>query len=309
MILKRNNIIKQYPWIKNKKQKFIVSADYDGLICASFLNHYLNWELAGYYNLESIWISNSAIKSKEDLIWVDLNILPRQGRSIGGHIISIEGESHTGFETSCNPNIIANLTSNNFNRKFPFSTILFLMWLNNIQVKKDDWELFLILHSDATWVKMQHYTDNVKQWMASLSNYDFDKLVNRSRSKTFEKKIDQIFYPKLIEIGAISGFSKLTGKVNNIKSRESKINPDWDEDIILRLFNLFGQKLGWTPPQLPVIINRVDGERHRMKLSKVRDVGIKTFLKKNKVFSYTITSPKYLNFTSFGLTYKSPMTN
>ena len=122
-------------------------------------------------------------------------------------------------------------------------------------------------------------------------------------------RFDQFLYPKLQAIDAFTSFSKLKSKYLGIRSRECKINPDWDEDIILRLFNLFGQKLGWTPPQLPVIINRVDGERHRMKLSRVRDVGIKTFLKKNKVFSYTITNPKYLNFTSFGLTYKSPMTN
>ena len=309
MILKRISIIKQYPWIKRRKQKFIVSADYDGLICSSFLNHHLNWELVGYYNLESIWISSSAVESKENLIWVDLNILPQQGRSIGGHIVSIKGEKHTGFETSCNPNIIAGLTSNDFNKKFPFSTVLFLMWLNNIQINEGDWERFLILHSDATWAKAQHYTNNVKTWISLLSDYNFDNLIHHARNKSFEKKIDQVFYPKFMEIGAISGFSKLTGKGNKIKSRESKINPDWDEDIILRLFDLFGQKLGWTPPNLPNITNRVDGKRSRVELSEVRDIGIKKFIKRNKIFSYTITSPKYLNFTSFGLTYKSPMKN
>ena len=64
MILKRNDIIKKYPWINKKKQKFIISADYDGLICASLLNHYKNWELVGYYDLESIWISNKAKENK-----------------------------------------------------------------------------------------------------------------------------------------------------------------------------------------------------------------------------------------------------
>ena len=54
MILNRPYIFKKYQWLKNKKNKFIISADFDGLICASFLHHYLNWELVGYYNMENM---------------------------------------------------------------------------------------------------------------------------------------------------------------------------------------------------------------------------------------------------------------
>ena len=136
MIFTRNDIIKKYPWINKKKQRFIISADYDGLICASLLNHHKQWSLVGYYNLESIWISDEAKKNKNDVIWVDLNILPHQGRAIGGHIVSIKDESLPGFETSCNPNIMAELNSSSFNRKFPFSTLIFLLWLHNYQIKK-----------------------------------------------------------------------------------------------------------------------------------------------------------------------------
>ena len=37
-------------------------------------------ELVGYYDMESIWISDNAKKNKNEIIWVDLNILPKQGR-------------------------------------------------------------------------------------------------------------------------------------------------------------------------------------------------------------------------------------
>ena len=60
--------------------KGIISADYDGLICASFLHHYLGWTLVGYYNMENIWISQKGLDNKKELIWVDLNILPKQGK-------------------------------------------------------------------------------------------------------------------------------------------------------------------------------------------------------------------------------------
>ena len=133
----------------------IISADYDGLICASFLHHYLNWELVGYYDLNTIWVSENAIMEKEKLVWVDLNILPKQGKTIGGHIISISGEIPPGFQSSCNPNILAEITSGEFHRKFPFSTLIYLLWLHNIEVKHDLLSQLLVLHSDAAWLKFR----------------------------------------------------------------------------------------------------------------------------------------------------------
>ena len=63
MMLNRKDIFKNYPWIAKRNNKFIISADYNGLLCASFLSHILDWELVGYYDLESLWIS-------EDFQWI-----------------------------------------------------------------------------------------------------------------------------------------------------------------------------------------------------------------------------------------------
>ena len=41
MDIKRTTIIKKFPWLKEKKRQYIISASYEGLICASFLNHFL----------------------------------------------------------------------------------------------------------------------------------------------------------------------------------------------------------------------------------------------------------------------------
>ena len=156
MVFNRNKLFNSFPWLKEKKLSMIVSADYDGLISASFLHHHLNWKLEGYYDLSNIWISKSGIKKKKDLIWVDLNILPHQGRAIGGHIISFSENIPKGFESSCNPNIIAGITANNFNRKFPFSTLIYLLWLHRIEIKKTLLARLLVLHSDSAWLKLQH---------------------------------------------------------------------------------------------------------------------------------------------------------
>ena len=119
--------------------------------------------------------------------------------------------------------------------------------------------------------------------------------------------MDQIIYPLLADMGALSGKSKLSGKNLGIKSRQFQFNPDWDEDVMFNLLGLFANDFKWTPPKLPKISRRIEGQRKKIKLSEVKKLGLKLFLKKNKVFSYTISSPEVFNYTSFGSVRESPM--
>lgn len=299
MEISRNSIITRFPWINNKEQYFVISADFDGLICASFLHHHLNWNLAGYYDLETLWLSKLALENRSDLIWVDLNILPEQGKTIGGHIVSIDGEIPHGFSTSCNPNILLNLTTENFDRKFPFSTILFLLWLHNVYPPNELIAKLLLLHADAVWLKYQHYPENIKYWTSILTEYDWKKTFRGVNTKTFENRVDNLLYSMLEVVCAVSGKSKLSSIHSNLRSREYKCNPDWDEDVILNLFTLFGNHLRWTPPILPEISQRITGKRTKVALSKIKNSGLNKFLSGKKVFSYAIPSPKFLNYTVF----------
>ena len=285
----------------------IVSADYDGLICASFLHHHLSWKLEGYYDLSTIWVSEKGTQNKENLVWVDLNILPKQGKAIGGHIISISGEIPKGFQSSCNPNILAKITAGEFHRKFPFSTLIYLLWLHNIEIKPNLLARLLVLNSDAAWLKFQHYLENCKNWQKELYDYNWEWLFQKVNTKIFEKRIDEDLYPLLKKIEAVSGKSKLKSKHLNINSKQYQFNPDWDEDVILQLFYLFGKTLGWTPPVLPLIVKSIQGNRQKAPLALIKQIGLSKFLKKKHVFSYAIPSPRIFNFTSFGNTQKSPL--
>ena len=102
----RKNIFKKFQWLKDKNHSFIISADYDGLICSAFLSHFLDCNLVGYYNMEKIWISKEGLEQKKDLIWVDLDIVPKAGKTLGGHIVILDKQLPTGLKSSCNPNII-----------------------------------------------------------------------------------------------------------------------------------------------------------------------------------------------------------
>ena len=299
MIFNRKEIFTHYPWLKLKKQKFIISADYNGLICASFLRHYFGWILEGYYDFNSMWISKQASAMKNDLIWVDINVLPKKGRAIGGHIISLKKEKPIGFKTSCNPNILAKLDGSNFNEKFPFSTLVFLLWLHNISINKTLIAKMLVLHSDDTWLKYQTFNNNVISWMKIMPDYNWLWLFKKIDTLTFEQRIDQILYPELSKINAVSGKGKLISNSLKIKSKQLQVNPDWDQDVILNLFSLFGTHLSWTPPLLPKELIRIDGIRKKIDLHEVKKIGLSKFLSNKHVFSYAIPSPRKFDYTSF----------
>ena len=299
MVINRNNIFNKFKWLKDKNRPFIISADYDGLACAAFLSHYMKWKLTGYYNMEKIWISKYGIENKKELIWVDLNILPKSGKSIGGPIGMIDNTNPSGLNSSCNLNTLRKLTHENFNQKFPFSTLIFLMWLFKITIKNNTMSKLLILHSDSSWMKIQKYSRNVQQWIELLGNYDWNHLIKNVDDINFEKFIDQTFYPTLINLDASTGFSKLKSKHLGIKSRECRFNPDWDEYVILNLFELFKQHLSSSTQELPVITHRINGEKFIISLDEILKVGLKKFISDNKIFSSAVTSPKKIKYTIF----------
>ena len=300
-MISRKNILNKFKWLNDSNRSFVISANYDGLICASFLSHYLNWKLVGYYNMENIWISDSGIQNKKDLIWVDLDILPASGRTLGGHIVQLENNMPASFNFSCNPNILLNISNKDFRNKYPLSTLTFLMWIFNIEIPQKDFAKFLILHSDAIWLKYQRYEKNFNNWLKVLDNYNWSTLFNNIDSLAYDQKVDQIFYPSLIDIGATSGLSKLQSKYLKIKSKESKFNPDWDEDVILNLLNLFAEHLSWNPLVLPNINKKINGKKYSINIDKVVNMGLSNFIRKNKIFSYAITSPKIIKYTIFDI--------
>jgi len=304
MIFDTKQIFKTYPWLKQKKLPMIISSSYDGLLCAALLKHHLDWELVGYYNHESLWISQQAIDNKKNIIWVDLNILPKQGKAIGGHIVSVDGFIPKGFKTSCNPNILDGLTAKSFHSKFPFSTLIFLIWLYKINCPADKMAQLLILNTDATWLKWQNYNQNCQNWISKFKDFNWDKLFSKVNCKTFDVSVDELLYPTLLSINSMKTFGKLKSNFLNIINKELIFNPDWDEDSIMELFQLVSNHISWEAPTLPHIIKRIDGIKQKCLLSEVKKTGLNQFIQNKNVFSYAITSPQYFSYTSFGNTQK-----
>ena len=78
------------------------------------------------------------------------------------------------------------------------------------------------------------------------------------------------------------------------------MNPDWDEDLMLKIFQLISKHLSWSTPQLPKILKRIDGKKEKCLLSQVKKIGLNSIINKKSIFSYAITSPRYFSYTTFG---------
>ena len=120
-------------------------------------------------------------------------------------------------------------------------------------------------------------------------------------------EFDQNLYPLLKQIKAVNEKSKLKSKYLNIQSLQYQFNPDWDENVILHLLKLFAKEIGWTPPKIPIIMNRIEGKRNKIPLAYIKEVGLLNFIKEKRIFSYAIPSPRIFNFTTFGQLNKSPL--
>jgi len=142
-----------------------------------------------------------------------------------------------------------------------------------------------------------------------MDDYNWKWLFQRVITKTYEKRVDEELYPLLHSMGAVSGKGKLSSKHLNNSSRLYQFNPDWDEDVVLKLLKLFGKNLGWTPPETPEIVKSIEGIRQKVPLAFIKEKGLVNFLNEKRVFSYAIPSPRIFNFTSFGFINKSPLEN
>ena len=297
MQLQREAIIQRFPWLQDRDRPMIISNDLDGLLSAAFLHHHLGWRVSGYYDCATLWLNSTAFDSRDELIWIDLDICHPACTAVGHHILTLNDQIPAALQHLLNPNLLAGIGAHAFTSKYPFSTILFLLWLHGIEVRRDLLARLLILHADSTWINVQHFGENALQWQQRLSAYDWKWLFNQVDTEQFEHRVQQQLLPRLEPLGGEQASGGNRSRHLRLKGSQLRFNPDWDEDIVLRLWTLAGTYLKWSPPAAPVIEHRIEGRRHTATLESVAGETFPESLVQDGVFSYAITSSDHLNFT------------
>jgi hypothetical protein len=295
--LDRKTVIRSHPWLLDRDLPMIISTDEDGLLSAAFMHHHLGWKIAGYYDYNTLWLSQQARDQQEQLVWLDLDILSPDSRALGHHVLTLSSSIHETLDQICNPNLLAGIGVDRFTSKYPFSTIMFVLWIHNVALRRDLMARLLVLHADSTWLNVQCYSENCKEWEQQLPDYDWRWLFQKIDTEVFETRMNERLLSKIKNLRGYVEDHQLRSRHLSIPGGQIKFNPDWDIDIALGYLRIVGTHLKWSPPSLPDIIEGIEGKHTVMKLPKNADDDLPHQLQKQGIFSYAFTHHDTLNFT------------
>jgi len=180
MSINYQEILQNYPWILERNQKIILSPDSDGILCGILFTNFLDAEVVGYYDGKVLAVKNGI--NPEECTFLDIEIFKEGVKSCGHHmvlynktILMRNPELLNHFSDCIQPNIFRGFDAkNNFQSKYPFATIHFLLGLlqegeiisRNQLAETSVWPL---LFTDGTWINLFGYTENCLDWLSYLN--------------------------------------------------------------------------------------------------------------------------------------------
>ena len=259
-------LVQQYPWIVERGHNCILSPDSDGLLCGLLMQHFLDWNIVGFYD-GKVLILKDGLKTS-DCIFLDMEIFRSFTKSIGQHMLmwnakkDIDKPEWANFANCISPNNIRKFDGKTkFNKKYPLGTIHMLLGIVNtmtrVEIKKD--AICPLLYTDGTFKCMFNYPENVLDWLAFLSADDeksplYQVFFNNSYSTRALMVSLKIFFAKIQEIsGSSRGGDKIQISNKNGESvnmvQNSKTLFDLNErqvEIGTKFLKLLSNLTGWV---------------------------------------------------------------
>jgi hypothetical protein len=166
-------IVELHPWIIQPNQKCVLSPDSDGLLCGLFMSHYLNWEIAGYYDGKVMVLDKNY--SAKDVVFLDMEICRNGVKSIGHHMLMFNQKYFPlvkeKFMNCIQPNLMRNYDAKTFRLKYPLATIHLLIGiLDNTfkRIKLSESAICPLFFTDGTFNVLFSYPENVLDWLKYL---------------------------------------------------------------------------------------------------------------------------------------------
>jgi|TARA_B100000315_G_C14566539_1_gene583252 hypothetical protein len=193
-IINYKQLLIDYPWITKNNPKCILSPDSDGFLCGLLTTNFLNGEIVGFYDGKVLIIRNDV--NIYDSIFYDMEINRNSIKSIGQHLVTWNNNllNRQNLSNCINPNNIRKIQGKpmsptpqppmlqNFQRKYPFGTIHFLIGILSetglIKNIKND-AIWPFLFTDGTWNNLFGYTENCLEWINYLRINDSEHLLNK----------------------------------------------------------------------------------------------------------------------------------
>ena len=180
-----NDVLDKYPWIAQDGANLIISPDSDGFLSALLYLNYFGARVVGYYDCKIMLCEKSV--DPRDCVFLDLDIFCRDIRSVGHHMVCFDKNNKPSnwfhYDNCVQLNNLRSFDSkHDFQRKYPFATIHFLLSLlehvpnRQIQIGPD--AIVPLLFSDGVCNNLFGYPENCLDWLRWLHADDPDSLLN-----------------------------------------------------------------------------------------------------------------------------------
>ena len=161
----KEKYLKKVPTWYNSNEKFetVLSDDVDGLISTSLLKHVKNWNVEYFYNFSTLYASNNVYNKKEKSVtrvWADVSIVVQNAMTFDNHVNRMNLQDYTN-PNAINPNILDDVTNQNYYDKYLGSSALLIWDLYKIPLPKTEEGKMLLLCIDTTFKGF--YYDSYKE--------------------------------------------------------------------------------------------------------------------------------------------------
>ena len=168
-------------WYKNLDEdtKLLLTNDIDSLLSCYFLNKYFNCQIKGFYNFKELYFAKDT--KIENFVGVDLDTVG-SGRSFGNHL---------SWYTNQDAINLNNLYNEKYYKKYPFSTVMLILSLYDINIEKwTDEQLKVLLAIDSAFVGYystnKHFVEVYTDWLDRLDfRFLEDRILKHMTKKDF----------------------------------------------------------------------------------------------------------------------------
>lgn len=303
---------KIFPWLykdSNKVKGIIISPDTDGFISALLLNEIFSWKVVGFYDGKILTTIDETDfqKNKEDYIFIDVEILRPDIKSVGHHILMYDvNNPHpliSKTENVCiQPNNWRGMDfKNTFATKYPFGTfhllisIIYYLDPQNPALKFNPTKAIIpSIYLDGVFKNLFNYPENCLDWLKYMTNDDLthplEILLNHPTTPKDLMNLMKRFFGTITAIWASQG-KRGKGKIRLDKDISNQSLNNKVAQELTQYLNYLTQQYGYRfkSSLWPVIDNKMIVVKFNKKIAATTQTGYGKTLNK-KPLSFAITS-------------------
>lgn len=206
-------------WYKSEKDfSLVLSDDIDSLITCALLTFVKDWHIGYYYDFQSTWKVEG--ETNNNRVWCDVALM-RDEMSFDNHVSRLNMDSYYNKEM-INPNLLADITAQNYKDKYAGSTALLVWSVYNLPLPQSEEGKMILLCLDAMFRGYYRgFKEQQRRYLCDMFEYpELYELYKRHKSEDFSELMDKYNIDAKVKVGKngklhtdadLKGISKLLG--------------------------------------------------------------------------------------------------